>query len=466
MNFSLRIQNEVKSLSTWFKAIFAVMIVVYLGFWIFSISLSHIQRAKGAEVLLPSAPKDSHEYLRLSESLMSGQGFAVEGRIETLRLPGYPAFVGIIKSVTGSYFSVTFVQILLALLSVLIVRRIGIYYSSKKVGEIAATLLLINPVVITLSLLILTDILFMFLLVSGFYIAIRITEDRPYRKAVIASLIFVIAIYVRGMGIFVAPIFLAPILAAKVSFKLRVKLMLVMLAILLISTIPWIIRNYKQTGVANFNSFESVGMTFAIPNFLSVVDGTNEAEESVKFKAATGVPDKNWQEYDGRDIRYSKQISAVGEKIIMERPFTYLKYHIVSSIPFLFPSTILFMRDAYDSATGTNRPFKYGSIHALASGDFMAFYEGVKEVWWKFAERLLWLLGLVISVYVLWKERRNLLVWVFVFIPAFLMLISGPTAGPRLSMQAWPFLFMLFAEGGILVVEKIKSLKMIKKIWI
>ncbi len=449
-----KLKQEINQLSGWFKVVLIVTFVLYVSLWFFTIHLSNIQKAKGLEPLLPGASKDSQGYVLLSDSIIHGNGFSTDGRPETLRTPGYPVFAAIIRVLGGSYFAVTLVQIFLVFGSALVVRRIGILFSSRTVGEIAATLLLINPVTITLSLLILTDTLFLFLFVLGVYEALIVKEDGWAYKTFVASIFFIGAIYVRGMGIFAIPIFIAPLLASATARKVQIKSIILMAILLVMSVIPWIARNYIETGVASFNSFESVNLSFAVPKFLANLHGTDVNDESLIFQKETGVPSYAWQDGSYYDIRYSKQIDAVGEKILLEHPFSYLKYHIVSSLPFLFPSSILFMRDVYDSAIGYNRPFKPGSINALVSGDWRAFYNGVKEVWWKFAERICWLLALTIGVYSVWKDRKKILVWVFVFIIGYLMFLSGPAAGPRLSLQAWPFMFTLFAYGGLSLFQK------------
>lgn len=454
MTLLLKLKNEIKDCSVWFKAVLVVSVLVYLSLWFFTIGLSHIQKDSGIEPVLPGASKDSQGYIVLSESLINGDGLSQNGRVETLRGLAYPLFAAIIKTVGMSYFAVTLVQILFVLGSSLVIRRIGMLFSGRLIGEIAAAFFLLNPVTQTLSLLILTDTLFLFLFVSGFYLAMTIDEQKFMQKTILASIFFVLAIYVRGMGLFALPIFIVPILASHAPIKIQCKSTLIMLFLISISVTPWIIRNYMQTGVASWNSFESVNLSWIVPKFLASTDGTDEEKETLAFQKATGVPEEAWQNFDWHDIRYSKQINTVGERIILDRPFSYLKFHIITSMPFLFPSSIQFMREAYDSALEVDRPWKYGAINYLTSGDWQSFYEAIKEEWWKFAERILWLLGLMLGLYSVWANRHNKLAWVFVFIIAYLMLLSGPAAGPRLSFQAWPFMFILFVSGGSLLFQK------------
>jgi len=449
-----KIKKEMESFSRWFRIIVFILGLVYLSLWIFSINLSYIQKDNGFEPLLPGAPEDSVGYILISESLINGNGLSQNGKIETLRGFAYPLFAAIIKTIGGSYFAVTLAQIILVFISAFIIRRIGIVFSGKNVGEIAATIFLVNPVTMTLSLLILTDVFFLFLFTLGFYLITTINDKNMFRKMCLVISLFILVIYVRGMGIFALPIFMAPILVTKLSFKLQTKLMAIVLVSLLLSTIPAIVRNYIRTGVANFNGFESVNLSWIVPKFIASVDNISEKLATESFQEATGVPKEAWDDLSAYDLQYASQISKVGEKIILEHPFSYIKFHLVSSVPFLFPSSILFMKDAYDKALKQPRSIKSSAINALASGDWKTFYISIKEVWWKFAERVCWLLALLLGVFAVWKGRRNVLVWVFVFISGYFMILSGPAAGPRLSFQAWPYMFILFASGGIQMFQK------------
>ncbi len=362
-----KLKKEIKEFSPWFKITMGVLLIVYVGFWLFTIHLSGVEQAQGMDIRLPAAPKDSIEYVLMSESLVSGHGLSMNGRIETLRGPGYPLFVAIIKTVGRSYFAVTLIQILLVFASAFVIRRIGMIFSGKFVGEIAATFLVLNPVTLVLSLLILTDVLFMFVFLFGVYLAISQTGHKMIWRTFAIAGLFIVAIYVRGMGIFSIPILVAPFLVAKIPFRARLKSILIIIACVIISIIPWVIRNYVETGVAGFSSFEAVQLAWAVPKFWAYTNGTTETVETKNMQVATGVPVDEWYSRGVYDIKYSKQINAVGEKAILSHPFSYAKWHIITSVPFLFPSTILFVRDAYDSAINYKRPFQYGAINALAA---------------------------------------------------------------------------------------------------
>ena len=319
-------------------------------------------------------------------------------------------------------------------------------------GEIAAFLFLFNPVTLVLSLLIFSDPLFLFLFVLGFYLAVTMKNEKLIRKIVIISAIFSFAMYVRPIGFFAFPIFIVPVLVSKIDFKIRWKLAVLMTVFIVVFISPWIIRNYARTGVASFSNIADFNLTWVATRFLAIKNGTSLETETIAFAKASGVPD-SW-----RDIRYAKALRETAEKIILSSPFSYAKYHLVSSLPFLFPSTIAFAMDTYNSVVlGNTTNSGLGSINALVSGNWKSFLDGVTKLWWKVLERLGWLLVDMVSLWGIWKYRKNLLTWSFLLIIAYLMLLSGPASGPRYSFQAWPFIFILFAGGACNFLEKFKS---------
>jgi len=444
-----KIKNEVGSFSRWFTAALFVIFVLYTSLWFLTIHISAEQRAENIQPTLPVVAEDSAEYDALAQSMLHGCGFAMNGQLETLRTPGYPIFVAAIQTIGGSYFAVTFAQILITIMAALVVRRIGMRFASQKVGEVAAVLLLINPVTIVLSLLIYSDTLFMLLFASGFYIALTLDERRFFPNVLLASLLFGLAIYVRPIGLLAIPIFIAPVVASRLASGMKWKAIGILLACLILLISPWMARNYVRTGVFSFTSIGASAINWAAARFIANTNGLPLDAAYRTLEEKIGSPESTW-----RDIRLSHKINGVAEGIILEKPFSYATYHLTTSLTFLFPSTIQFALDYYNASIGRAPPFKLGAINLLAAGDVRAFYQNIIHVWWKVLERLVWLCVCGIALYAVWRRRRDILAWVFAFIIGYLMVLAGPAAGPRYSLQVWPYLFILFATGCGYLLEK------------
>ena len=452
-----QIKREIGSFSRWFRVSFFILFILYFALWLFTIYLSNSQETRNLKPILPVMPQDSEEYERLSESLINGRGFMQYGEVETLRTPGYPSFLALFKYTGQSYFAATLAQVILVFFSGILIRRLGILFHSTRTGEIAAVFFLLSPSVIYLSLIILTDILFLFLLLLGFYLAVSLNQDLDKKKFILkiifASIIFALAIYVRPMGVFALPIFAAPFLAAKFSFKEKAKSIIVMILVILAVVSPWVIRNYKLVGVADFSSFKAINLAaYATPSFLSSENKTTPDEERANIEKSTGIPQSKW-----RDLQYSPKVASAAEKIILERPFSYIKYHITASLPFLFSSSIQDTLTTYKSAMHIEGRLESGAINYLIAGDWKLFLSNITKVWWKMGERIIWFLIYIIALFGFWKQRRNSLAWVFVFIPAYLMLLAGPAANARYAIQGLPFILVLFSAGLMYIENKLKS---------
>lgn len=450
--FFAKIRSEVFGFSPWCKALFLCAGVLYVALWVLTIQISAIQEAHDTTPVLPVVAEDSAEYADLVQSLLAGEGFAMHGQLETLRTPGYPIFATAIKKIGGSYFAVTFAQILVVFLAAMVVRRIGMRFASRNVGEIAAALLLLNPVTITLALLIYSDILFLLLFTAGFYFSLSLTNEQWFARTLLVSFLFALAIYVRPIGVLALPLFIAPVIVSGLTRRSTLKAIILLLVSIAILLSPWMLRNHTHTGVFKFTSIEASAIGWATARFLTATNGAPLTESYQELEERIGAPESEW-----RDIRLSSKVNEVSWGVILANPFSYAVYHTSSSLSFLFPSTISFAVDAYRTALNRAPPFTLGAIQFLATGDFSSFFKAISQVWWKVLERLVWLGMCVVALYALWRRRHDPLAWALVFVIGFFMLLAGPAAGPRYTLQALPFLFVLFATGCVYLAEYVRA---------
>ncbi|MCR4334666.1 MAG: glycosyltransferase family 39 protein [Patescibacteria group bacterium] len=436
--------KEIKNWSKLFKILFFSIFAIYFSLWIFTVYLSTIQKEQGISPILPVLREDSQEYASLSESIISGNGFVLDGKVETLRAPGYPSFLAVFRPF-GGYFTITFIQIILVFLISILIKKLGELFFSKKVGEVSAIIFLLNPVVVYLSLVILTDILFLFLFLLGFYLIVS------SNRIVMASLLFGLAIYVRPMGVFALPIFLAPLLISKLSIRDKLKSVVVMIFIIFMIVLPWIARNYKLTGVADFTSFKAINLAYyAVPLFLSHINHTSVVDERMILEKEIRIPQEEW-----KNLRYSKQISDVAQKVILAHPFSYLIYHTESSIPFLFSSPTQEVLNTYRSSMNKRTAFEPGAIYYLVNKEWKLFFNNITKDWWKMVERIFMLFVYSLALFGFWKNRRNLNSWVFLLIPVYLMLLAGPAGNARYAIQALPFILILFSYSFWYIIDYI-----------
>ncbi len=123
-------------------------------------------------LLLAVAPLDTkivdeQHYRQLAASVLHGEGFAwAPGRLTSLRPPLYPFLVAGTWWLTGteSLQWVRIAQIALSLLNVLLVYRLGVLLYGRTTALLAAAMFCFYPTLVFFDYLILTEVLFTFLL--------------------------------------------------------------------------------------------------------------------------------------------------------------------------------------------------------------------------------------------------------------------------------------------------------------
>lgn len=445
------IKEELRSCSRWFKIGLSIALLIYVCSWGITMHLNTLQKQRNIVPQLPVISKDSEEFALLTNTLLDKKVFQQNGNVETVRSPGYPFFAAVITLVGRSFFAVTFVQIILIFLSVFIIRRIGCSVASRNVGELSGLLFVFNPVTLVLALVLMTDTLFLFLFVLGFYIALSLSERNYWKYLVLVILLFSSAIYVRQMGIFALPIFIAPIFIAQISSKKRTQVILILTLSLVATTLPWTLRNYAHTSVASFSSFKSLNLSWAVTQFMADQNHTDVTTEVRNFEKITGISEEGW-----RDLRNADVVSREAERIILRSPFSYIKFHTLMSVSFLSSSPLMFAKEYYGSAMHTQEPFKIGAMHAFVRGELTQFFKALSANWMKTVDRLWYLFVYIIAARSLWVYKSKIAVWSCVVIIGYLMLLSGPAANVRYAFQAFPFIFLLFSMSAWDLYNKIR----------
>jgi 4-amino-4-deoxy-L-arabinose transferase-like glycosyltransferase len=412
-----------------------------LGGWCYTIHLSQLQQARGSAVVLPVEPHDSNSYANLSESLLAGY-FAEPGEAyEYFHTPGYPAFVAAILFITGgSFFAVTFVQLFLVFAVALMTYVLGRALISERVGLWASLLFLVNPLVPFISLIVLTDILFTFLLTLSFTILVTQFDKRPAFATLCAALVFAAAVYVRPVGFIAFPIFIAFMFMGAAPFKKTLAYAALMLAIIGVLLVPWMLRNRAHSGVLSFSSLFSLNMAYyEIPHYLAWHNNMTIADGIKKVETDSGVPqgtDANGYPANWYDLTYTPQLDRYIYKTILANPVSYAFWHIYNSSGF-------FLNPGVNPLGGRTVNLK----KLLAQGQILTLLKEAATPWWLFVERILIFVGLALIAVAVWRLRRKLFVWLFLFIILYFAVLGGPSATSRLRLPVEPLLSILMAAG-------------------
>ena len=265
-----------------------------------------------------------------------------------------------------------------------------------------------------------------------------------YKIVWIASLIAGLAIYVRPMGLFALPIFLAPLLIANVSVKRKLYASIIMILVTGMLLLPWMARNKSQAGSFTFTSLKSYNLvSYNLPIFLSLEKGTSIEEEANNIIANTKLDGALW-----RNAAYSKQLGDYATSIILSNPISYARFHIISSLPFFFASPITNVVEAwYDNVLRKAPPLPPPAIFLLSKGDIKGFFAILVSNLWYTSAKFLSLVILLAACYGIWINRGKTIGWAFAFVVIYLGLLAGPVANIRYRLPVEPMILVLATEG-------------------
>jgi 4-amino-4-deoxy-L-arabinose transferase-like glycosyltransferase len=196
--------------------------------------------------------RDEIQYQDIAVNLAEGRGFAMEGRLTSWRPPLYPALMAMLYRVTGTTDPVVvrLFQILLSLGTVVLVFGLAARLSGRRVARAAAAVMAFYPSLLFYNNHVLTEVLFIFLCVLTAYGLVAYLDTPRARYAAGAGLALGLAVLTREI---VWPtVFLMSVLmgwGTRLGWRRWAAHSALLMAALLVVTVPWAIRNTRLQGV-------------------------------------------------------------------------------------------------------------------------------------------------------------------------------------------------------------------------
>jgi 4-amino-4-deoxy-L-arabinose transferase-like glycosyltransferase len=192
---------------------------------------------------------DEGEYTALAASLVQRGEFALQaGQPSSHRPPLYPvAIAGAYAAFgVGNLQAVRLLQAGLSLLNVLLLYRLGGTLFDRRVGTVAAGLYCFYPSLLGFNNLLLTEVLFTFLLCLACSVLIRSVQRASLLDLAGAGALVGLAALTRSVVIFL-PALLVPflLLAWTGSLRRRVLAAAVLVATFAVVVAPWVVRNTR-----------------------------------------------------------------------------------------------------------------------------------------------------------------------------------------------------------------------------
>lgn len=223
---------------------------------------------------------DFIEYDILAKNVLAGHGFSLRDapphEPSALRTPGYPLFLALSYAVSGNTVIASLMQILLLAGFGIIGFRILLLMGLRRAYALGGALLaVIEPDVLSMSLYLISDMLFVFLLsLSLFFYLKFLSEDSIY--------FFLWGSAAAGLGALVRPVGILVFLFFAIVFffkkGIRRELLYSFLAFM-IFIFPWSARNFLIFGTWRLSSADTYNLyTVAAPQIISFRDNLSYAE--------------------------------------------------------------------------------------------------------------------------------------------------------------------------------------------
>jgi len=408
---------------------------------------------------------DVTEYVHLAESMLQAGRFEISPTIgpEYLRVPGYPAFLALMFLLFGTLTVVPFIQIIFTAGTVALVCLIGARYFPRPIAIAAGVIYAIDPVVIYSTWVPISEPLFMLSLMGSIYV-LGLPMRQAWMPYVIAGILFGISVYMRPVGLYLAPLIACLVFANAVSWKAAVRGALIFLIVAAVTVIPWMARNYMLSGHFAFSSSSAFNLYFAnMPIF-------EQARTGVSYEQ---IQRENNEKYFGtqeedilRSFIYADEQMAIAREVILAHPIQYAAFHTAKSMQLFIGSSIVNFK--YHMRKLGVLPGEQihgeGAWGMILQGRLRdAFVQTFTNVP-RLIERLLWLLAYAGMLYTTFRAlmyRNATSVWIvvaFLFIHA-IAFMTGPSSDTtRYRMPLEPFLLLLGIYGLYTLGMKLRNM--------
>jgi 4-amino-4-deoxy-L-arabinose transferase-like glycosyltransferase len=192
---------------------------------------------------------DEQDYNRIAKNLVEDEEFSYfPGKRTSIRPPLFPAFVAGVYRLFGqdNYAAVRLIQAGLSLLTVLLLYKLGTEISSRRAGIWSAGLYCFYPSMLAYNNLLLTEVLFTFLLCSACYLVVLFFKRRPILHLLATGVVLGLAALTRSVLWLFPPlmcVFL--LLTSRGPLRGRVLACSGLMICFIITIAPWAVRNTR-----------------------------------------------------------------------------------------------------------------------------------------------------------------------------------------------------------------------------
>lgn len=407
---------------------------------------------------------DSSSYTVPAVNLLEGHGFSQQTRTpyhpDTLRTPLYPAFIAAVYAISGrNPLHVAGAQVLLSCITAVLVYLLGYRLLKERVAFVGGILFAVSLGPAVYSVFILSETLFTFLLLAGFYFLAIYKEQRKAVWLALGGMVMGLAVLCRPIALFMPVIGLAALLIFhqdRLRDFLTAGLAYTLPFALVLS--PWLVRNYLITGKATVTTITGINLIFY--NAVSIdaeLRGISQEQSRLEIVEHIDrvIETKGWEK---TDPRIQELYADWGLWIILAHPLRYAAVHLKNDLNSLLPS-VTELSELLGATEGGK-----GTVSVINQYGLLA---GVRHY---FGDQL-WILGaavplvaLLVLIYVLSLAGIIAMVkvkhWFSLILLAspvlYLILLPGAPSVPRFRVPAMPYLCLLAGVGAVVIFSRVQ----------
>lgn len=193
---------------------------------------------------------DEYEYWKMVENFISGKGLMVAESLKAYRPPLYPLFLAILVKMGSGIIGIRISQAFISALTCVFIYFLGKEIFDKKVAIMSSFLSSFYPFFIFYSGFLLTETLFIFLVVLSIYTFIKLfqPETLPFYGLATGAVTAFSGLCRPTMELFFPFCLIFVMLAKDNSLQKRIKKVLFACTGFVLVLTPWIVRNYIVLG--------------------------------------------------------------------------------------------------------------------------------------------------------------------------------------------------------------------------
>lgn len=281
----------------------------------------------------PLVGSDSRGYLELAESFVERGDFSnADPQLSQFRTPGYPLFIASLLYVFGHILAVSIIQSVLAGAAAVLLYRFAVRSCSRFAARISALFFVIDPLGIYFTGTILSETVFLFLLLLATYTLVFHTNK--YGTGIAGALLG-LSVLVRPSALLLFPVFLLwrALIGAQKNMRAIVVPLLLFTLTFFVMVAPHMIGNkihYNSWSIATVGDAtlyrHPAHLFYAYKHAISM----KETEAILHQRLMEINPHKD-DSYTFQNVPYFRQLT---KEIIMSDPLGYAKFHIIKTLPF------------------------------------------------------------------------------------------------------------------------------------